>query len=156
MKVGCFISDVSSGGGNHLTKDFIINISRLQSNSTEIVLILSTNIFVDFIKKNNLKYKFFKINYIQKILFKFHRQEIFSFLLNFFFIKNPLERFVKKNKIDLLIFNSPSIYTLHARHIDYVASIWNTEIRQYKNFPEFQNGGFEHQEKLIKEISLIS
>ncbi len=60
MKVGCFISDVSSGGGNHLTKDFIINISRLQSNSIEIVLIVSTNIFKDFIDQKNFKYNFFK------------------------------------------------------------------------------------------------
>ncbi len=34
-----------------------------------------------------------------------------------------------------------------------MACIWNTEIRQYKNFPEFKNGAFEQQEKLIKEIT---
>ncbi len=153
MRVGCFISDVSSGGGNHLTKDFIINISRLQSNSIEIVLIVTTNIFQEYIKKKNLKYKFFQIKLMQKIFFKLHKQKTASKILNFFNIKNPLERFVVKNKIDLLIFNSPSIYTLYARRINYVASIWNTEIQQYKNFPEFKNGAFEQQEKLIKEIT---
>lgn len=153
MKVGCFISDVSSGGGNHLTKDFIINISRLQSNSIEIVLIVSTNIFKDFIDQKNFKYNFFKIDLMQKILFKLHKKNTVSKILNFFNIINPLERFVLKNKIDLLIFNSPSIYCLYARRINYVACIWNTEIRQYKNFPEFKNGAFEQQEKLIKEIT---
>lgn len=153
MKVGCFISDVSSGGGNHLTKDFIINISRLQSNSIEIVLIVSTNIFKDFIEKKNFKYNFFKVDLIQKILFKLHAKKTVSKILNFFKIINPLERFVLKNKIDLLIFNSPSIYCLYARRINYLACIWNTEIRQYKNFPEFKNGAFEQQEKLIKEIT---
>jgi hypothetical protein len=153
MKVGCFISDVSSGGGNHLTKDFIINISRLQSNSIEIVLIASTNIYKDFIKQKNFKYNFFKVDLMQKILFKLHTKKTVSKILNFFNIMNPLERFVLKNKIDLLIFNSPSIYSLYARRINYVACIWNTEIRQYKNFPEFKNGAFEQQEKLIKEIT---
>jgi len=154
MKVGFFLPSISFGGGNHLTKDFIENITRLQSDSVDIFLIISDDTYIDFLTKRNLRWVFFKKNLIDRIFFRLlFKMKILSKFLKFLCIKNPLEKFLKKNKIDLLIFNSADSHTLYSSNLNYVAAIWNTEIRQYKNFSEFKGGGFEYQEKIIKEIT---
>ena len=56
MNIGCFLSDVSTGGGNYLTKDFSKNIFKLNNYGFKITLITSTNIFNKFLDENNLKY----------------------------------------------------------------------------------------------------
>ena len=152
MKIGCFLPGISAGGGNHLTRNFIENIIKLRSESVDIFLIITDDIYIDFLTKKNLKWGFFKKSLIDKLFFKLIDIKILSKFFKFLCIKNPLEKFVKQNKIDLLIFNSPDLYTLLSSNLNYVASIWNTEIREYKNFSEFKNGGYKYQEKIIKEI----
>ena len=153
MKVGFFLPSISVGGGNHLTKDFIENITRLQSKTVDVFLIVSDDIYIDFLIKKNLWWIFFKKSLIDRIFLRLFKIKRLSKFLKLVCIKNPLEKFLEKNTIDLLIFNSPDFHTLYSSDLNYVASIWNTEIRQYKNSTEFKDGGFEYQEKIIKEIT---
>ena len=45
LNIGCFLSDVSTGGGYYLTKDFAKNILKLNSNDYKITLVTTTNIY---------------------------------------------------------------------------------------------------------------
>ena len=153
MKLGCFLSSISTGGGNHLTKNFIESITRLQSDSLDITLIVQDETYIDFLIKKKLKWAVLDQSWIDRLFFKFIKVEILHKFLKFLKIKNPFEKFIKKNGIDLLIFNSPEYHTIYSKNLNYVAAIWNTEIYQYKNFSEFRNGNFERQEKIIKEIT---
>ena len=71
----------------------------------------------------------------------------------FFSIKitNPFERFLKKNKIDFVIFSNPSFFSNYCENTDYAINIWNTEISNYAFFNEFKNGNYEFQNKIIKK-----
>ena len=70
----------------------------------------------------------------------------------FFRISLPIKNFCKKKKFDLIIFNSPSVYTLFCKNINFVASIWNTEIDDLKNFIEFDKKNFDYQKNIINKI----
>lgn len=70
---------------------------------------------------------------------------------------NPFEKFLRKNKIDLLVFNSLTYYVFYARNFNYVGTIWNTEIKKISFFPEFKkNSSFTWHDAIIREIVLYS
>ena len=64
-------------------------------------------------------------------------------------ILNPFQNFLKKNKIDLLIFVQPSFYSLYCDGVQFIMNIWNTEIKKYYNLKEFINGKYEYQNRII-------
>tara|TARA_B110000858_G_scaffold197360_1_gene258748 strand:+ start:7447 stop:8643 length:1197 start_codon:yes stop_codon:yes gene_type:complete len=152
MKIGCFLSDVSTGGGHYLTKDFAKNIFKLNDNEHQIILINSAKNLNIFLEKNNLRHLNLKFNYIDKFLLRFWNVNFIRFFFNFFGIRSPIKNFVKKHKFDLLIFNSPSAYILHCKNVKFIASIWNTEIDNFKRFIEFNKKNFNYQKTIINKI----
>ena len=132
LNIGCFLSDVSTGGGHYLTRDFARNILKLNSSDFKINLVTTTNIFNKYLKENNLEYIELKFNFWENFLIRFWKIRIIRFIFNFLRISSPIKNFVKKKKFDLIIFNSPSVYTLFCKNINFVASIWNTEIDDLK------------------------
>jgi hypothetical protein len=152
ISIGCFLSDVSTGGGHYLTKDFAKNILKLNNTDYKITLVTTTDTFNEYLKKNNLNYIELQFNFIEKFLLRFWKIKLTRFFFNFWGINSPVENFAKKKKFDLLIFNSPSVYVLLCRKINFVASIWNTEIDDLKNFTEFNKKNFNYQKNIINKI----
>jgi len=152
LNIGCFLSDVSTGGGHYLTKDFANNILKLDNSDYKITLVTTTNIFNEYLKKNNLDYLELKFDFIESLLLRFWKNKFTRSIFNFLKINSPIKNFVKRKNFDLLIFNSPSFYTLLCKDIDFVASIWNTEIDDLKNFIEFDKKNFDYQKNIIKKI----
>ncbi len=151
MNIGCFLSEVSTGGGNHLTKDFARNIVKLNNKGFKISLITSTKIYNDFLIRNKIKYKKLKFSFFEKFLVKLWKIVFLRVLLNFLSIKSPIKNFVKKNKFDLIVFNSPTTYIHMCRGINYIVCLWNTEIDDFKNFVEFNKSNYLYQKNIIKE-----
>ena len=152
LNIGCFLSDVSTGGGHYLTRDFARNILKLNSSDFKINLVTTTNIFNKYLKENNLEYIELKFNFWENFLIRFWKIRIIRFIFNFLRISSPIKNFVKKKKFDLIIFNSPSVYTLFCKNINFVASIWNTEIDDLKNFTEFNKKNFNYEKNIINVI----
>ena len=150
MNIGCFLSDVSTGGGNYLTKDFSKNIFKLNNYGYKITLITSTNIFNKFLDENNLKYIKLKFSFFENFILRLWKIKQLRKLLNFFKVTSPIKNFVKKNNFDLVVFNSPSSYIYYCKDINYIACLWNTEIDDLKNFVEFNKSNFSYQKSIIE------
>ena len=98
------------------------------------------------------KYILFKNTYLTKFILIISRLDFIKIVFKKFKLHNPFKRFLISKKIDLIIFNSPSNYVLYCEDLNYIANIWNTELRTFNNFPEFFNGNFNYQDKIIKSI----
>ena len=149
MRVAFFLSLDETGGGLNQTKGFLNNIAKIKIEH-EIYIITNNKKELDKINSNNIKSLQFKKNFLKKIYFLF----ILFILNNKFFsfkISNPFENFLKKNKIDFIIFSNPSFYSNYCKNIDYAINIWNTEIRNYAFFNEFKKGNYEFQNNIIKK-----
>ena len=150
MKIACFLSEVSTGGGNHLTKDFAKNIIKLNNKEFKISLITTTNIYNEFLNKNQIKYEKLNFSIFERFLIKLWKKIFFRDLLNFFKITSPIKNFAKKNNFVLIVFNSPTSYVHMCNDIDFVACLWNTEIDDFTNFIEFNKSNYFHQKNIIE------
>tara|TARA_B110000977_G_scaffold175638_1_gene230543 strand:- start:24118 stop:25329 length:1212 start_codon:yes stop_codon:yes gene_type:complete len=153
VRIGFFFDGDSEGGGIfQQTNGYLDKIINHQNEKYELTIIVNSAKISETLKKNNIKHLFFKITVFRRIIF---------FLLNFKFFQyfykkikktNPLEVFLKKKKISLLVFNSPSRYIFYTRNIHYVVNIWNTEIKNYNWFPEYiENSSYSNQSSIIEE-----
>ena len=124
MNIACFLSEVSTGGGNHLTKDFARNIIKLNNKDFKITLITTTEIYDDFLNKNEIKYTKLNFSLFDRFLVKLWKKVFYRNMLNFFGVTSPMKNFVKKNKFDLIVFNSPSSYILMCKEIDFITCLW--------------------------------
>lgn len=99
LNIGCFLSDVSTGGGHYLTKDFAKNILKLNSSDFKINLVTTTNIFNEYLKENNLEYFELKFNFLENFLIRFWKIRIIRSIFNFLSISSPIKNFVKKKNL---------------------------------------------------------
>lgn len=150
-----FFFDVDTDGGGILqqTRKYIDSTLKLEIDRNRIIIIVNSKKISFELSKNNIDHLFFnKKNFLIRLLFILYRISFFRFFFNKYNILNPFENYLKKNSIDLVIFNSPSYYIFYSKKINYIINIWNTEIKNYNFFPEFKKKlAYEHQNKIIKE-----
>ena len=148
MKIGFFISSSTVGGDYHQTLGLTNTINKVLKKNDEIVFLTDNKNNFDLLNSKEKKIYLFKRNLFDKIFFK-----ITVFINKFFFlkkkIKNPFELFLDKHQINLIIFTSPTYYSLYCNNIDFVISFWNTEIEKVKNYKEFRDGAYSYQKKII-------
>ena len=64
--------------------------------------------------------------------------------------KNKFEFFLKKNKVDLVIFTGPSQYSLYLENTDFIITIPDICHLENNEFPEWaKNGEFDRREEII-------
>lgn len=158
MKIGFFIDgDWEVGGIFQQKKENINKIIKYSSKKDELIIIVKSKKISQSLNKESIKHIYFKDSFLKRIFLFLYTFDFFQFFFTKFKISNPFEKFLKKNQIDLLVFNSPSNYIFYARNIHYVINIWNTEIKNYNFFPEFiKNASFKKQDLIIKEAVLYS
>lgn len=150
-----FFFDVDSDGGGILqqTRKYIDSVLKLEVDQKKILIIVNSKKISFELRKNNINHLFFNKNFFFiRLLFALNNFIFFRIFFNKYNILNPFENFIKKNCIDLVVFNSPSYYIFYCKKINYVINIWNTEIKNNNFFPEFKiNLAYEHQNRIIKE-----
>ena len=151
MKTGFFLASVSSGGGFYQTVNFALSINKLAKDN-DIHFITDNSKIKKILEQNNIPSLYFKKTLLKTFIFRLINIKFIKKFFNKFSIKNPLEKFLIDNKIDFLIFNSPSIYILYSEKINYVSSIWNSEIKTFKEFKEFLKGNYDYQNNIIQSI----
>ncbi len=154
MKIAVNFENVPQDGGayheNILLSDVFKNFEK---DEFKILYIVSNKKVEEILEKRGLKTIFFKKDFffrIQNFLYKFM---FFKILLNKFKIINNFEKFVKKNKIDLLIFNNPSEMSLHSNNLMYVIVFYELQHLKYNFFPEYKSyHNFDLREIVIKNF----
>ncbi len=150
MKVAFFLSGLGAGGIYNQTKGLFNLIKNLELNKNDQVCIItdenniSLNLGID-----DLEIIFFKKTFLNRIMFRLVEIIKKNRLISREFILNPFQKFLKRNKIDLLIFSQPSFYSLYCDGVQFIINIWNTEIKKYYNLKEFITGNYEYQNRII-------
>lgn len=152
MVVGFFLSSESSGGGYNQNLSFLSMFKDNKFENYQIKIFTDNYNLSKFLKSNNIEFIYFNKNFFNLFIFKLFN---FLFIKKIFIklnIKNPFLKLLTLHNVDLIIFNSPSYYVNYCDEINYVSSIWNTEVRTFNNFREFVGHNFNYQDNLIKKI----
>ena len=119
----------------------------------DIIYIVSNKKIKEILENRGLKTIFFKKNVIFRIQNFFYKFLILKFFLNKLKIKNIFEKFIKKNKVDLVIFNNPSEMSLHAYNLMYVIVFYELQHLKYNFFPEYKSyHDFDMREIIIQNF----
>ena len=154
MKIAVNFENLPKDGGafheNILLTDVFKQFNNLKYT---IVYIVSDKKVEKILKERNLETIFFKKNIIfriQNILYKFL---FFKFVLDKLRIVNVFEKFIKKNQIDLVVFNNPSEMSLLAFNLMYAIVFYELQHLKYNFFPEYKAyHNFDLREIIIKNF----
>ena len=157
MKIAVNFENLPKDGGafheNILLTDVFKQFNNLKYT---IVYIVSDKKVEKILKERNLETIFFKKNIIfriQNILYKFL---FFKFILDKLRIVNVFEKFIKKNQIDLVVFNNPSEMSLLAFNLMYAIVFYELQHLKYNFFPEYKAyHNFDLREIIIKNFLQI-
>ena len=155
MQIGFFFDGASEVGGIfQQTKAYIKKINNRSNNKKDkFIIIVNSKKTSKLLKKENIKHLFFNKSIVRRIFLFLFTIRFFEYFYLKFKILNPFEKFLRRNKIDLIVFNSPSYYVFYTRNVHYVANIWNTEIKNLNFFPEFlENSNYTKHDAIIKEV----
>ena len=151
MKIA-IVADVliNSGGGLHMAMTAFNNFRKINNPNFEIVFV-STNkdLSVLLSKKLNLKTTLFdKNDILNKILLKLHNFSFVNYLSIKYDFHNIFEKFLKKNKIDLIFFLSPSSLVSLCDKTNFIYTIWEFQHKFTPFFPEYKSNSIENKDAL--------
>ena len=139
MKIAINFENLPEDGGAYHENILLTDVFKSFENSKyDIHYIVSNKKVEKILKGKNLKTIFFKKNLIFRIQNFLYKFKFFKFILDKFRIQNNYEKFVKNNKIDLLIFNNPSEMSLLAFNLMYVIVFYELQHLKYNFFPEYK------------------
>ena len=139
MKIAINFENLPEDGGAYHENILLTDVFKSFDNSKyDIHYIVSNKKVEKILKGKNLKTIFFKKNLIFRIQNFLYKFKFFKFILEKFKIQNNYEKFVKNNKIDLLIFNNPSEMSLLAFNLMYVIVFYELQHLKYNFFPEYK------------------
>lgn len=162
MKIGILIdTETLTGGGSNFINQEISVLKSLEEK-------LDGKIIFNYIFTDKENYDNFKtslqntvyfnrkslINRVSLLLNKIDilRKYIFKLNLNSFYC------LYKKNKLDFLIFISPSDLVYFCRYIDFVSTVWEIQYKNYPSLQEYKNiyHDIKERDNISKFISLYS
>jgi glycosyltransferase involved in cell wall biosynthesis len=141
--VGYIFECSPSNGGNFQTEiSTAIRLKNLNIDNIEFKFFSTNKKNLLILQKYDFNIKYFKkkrINLIIIQLYNFLTNNFLKRLLNFFFKIKTLEKFLIKESIDLVHFNSMSENGLLLNKIDYGVTFWDMAHLEYTLFPESKN-----------------
>ena len=154
MKIAINFENLPEDGGAYHENILLTDVFKSFDNSKyDIHYIVSNKKVEKILKGKNLKTIFFKKNLIFRIQNFLYKFKFFKFILDKFRIQNNFEKFIKKNNIDLLIFNNPSEMSLLAYNLMYVIVFYELQHLKYNFFPEYKAyHNFDLREIIIKNF----
>ena len=148
----------NGGGSYHQSKKIFKILSEFKGFKFKLLTINSQK---KISKKYDDKKIYYEINFIDQLFFLFYSSKLIKSLLKKFNIKSRFEKFIKKNKIDLVFFLGCSRLSLFCNNIDYVTYIYEFHHLSRPDLPEYKGwSDFDFREELLdtnikKSISLI-
>jgi len=143
ITVGYIFENSPSNGGNFQTEiSTAIRLKNLNIDNIEFKFFSTNEKNLAILQKYNFNIKYFKkrrINLSIIQLYNFVTNNFLKSLLNFFFKIQSLEKYLIKELIDLVHFNSMSPNALLLNKIDYGVSFWDMAHLEHTMFPESRN-----------------
>tara|TARA_B100000767_G_scaffold43302_1_gene37253 strand:+ start:382 stop:1569 length:1188 start_codon:yes stop_codon:yes gene_type:complete len=158
MKIAIIGEQNTKGGGSYHQS---LKTYKLLSSIEEFKFcFLNINSKITSKEKNNLSINY-NINLVDRLFFLFNSSKIFKSLLKKFKIQNKFEIFIKKEKIDLILFLGCSRLADFCDKINYVTYVYEFHHIFRPDLPEYKEWtDFDFRESLLntsirKSISLI-
>ena len=158
MKIALIGEHNRKGGGSYhqskKTYELLSSIKGFQFS----LLTIGPN---DKTDKTDRSYIYYDPSFIDQLFFLFYSSGILKSFLKKFKIQNKFEKFIKKNKIDLIIYLGVSRFSIFCDKIDYITYIYEFHHLFCPNLPEYKSwSDFDFRENLTKtnvkkSISLI-
>jgi len=150
--------DRKGGGSYHQSKKIFKILSKFKDFKFKLLTINSQKKISKINDDNKIYYE---INFIDQFFFLFYSSKLIKSILKKFNIKSRFEKFLKKNKIDLIFFLGCSRLSLFCNNINYVTYIYEFHHLSRPDLPEYKGwSDFDFREELLetnikKSLSLI-
>lgn len=162
MKIGILIdTNIDTGGGSNFISEEISIIKELENklnNKVNFVYIFTNKKNQIFFKQKIKSTLFFdKKNLINRFsLFLNKIDNLRKFVLKFKI--NTFQNFISDNRIDFLIFLSPSNLVFCCRFINFVSTVWEIQYKNYPSLIEYKNihNDIKERDDISKFVSLYS
>ena len=151
LKIAVFVKQVPEDGGGFQYELTLCSILQEKFNNLEITYLSSDERVIAGFAKFGILVKLIKVSILDKI----HKVLSENFYISKAIIKlgfkySTLEKYLIKNKTDLVYFLSPNIISSYLSELNYIMTIWDLCHRDHFEFPEVRNNHeFETREKFL-------
>ena len=154
MKTAFFIEGNSKNpGGYNQVLNSVVFLNYFFGNKDNYIFITNDEKLKKELNKIGVKSEIYKKNIIEKFLdYIFGLKFLINFLI-YFNLKHSIAKFLKKKKIKLIFFLSPSIYATFCDDINFVINIWDVDHKKNSPFPEHKKDYiYEKRENYLKIV----
>jgi len=154
MNIAFFIEgSPNNPGGYNQTLNSVKFLSNSYNQKDNLIFIVNNNTLNKELKKKGINSTLFEKNFINKFSdYLFGFSFIFKNLFNLNF-QHSFAKFLKKKKIDLVIFLGPSELALFCGDTNFVLNIWDLDHKKNSPYPEHKtNHVFEKKEEFLKIV----
>ena len=154
MKTAFFIEGNSKNpGGYNQVLNSAVFLNYFFGNKDNYIFITNDEKLKKELNKIGVKSEIYKKNIIEKFLdYIFGLKFLINFLI-YFNLKHSFAKFLKKKKIKLIFFLSPSIYATFCDDINFVINIWDVDHKKNSPFPEHKKDYvYEKRENFLKIV----
>ena len=154
MKTAFFIEGNSKNpGGYNQVLNSVVFLNHFFGNKDNYIFITNDEKLRKELNKLGVKSEIYKKNIIEKFLdYIFGLQFLINFLI-YFNLKHSFAKFLKKKKVELIFFLSPSIYATFCDDINFVINIWDVDHKKNSPFPEHKKDYiYEKRENYLKIV----
>lgn len=153
MKIAVIFDSRSKGGGGYFQSlNSALMLKKLQNNKINLSFITPDKETFIKLKNEQLDTILFSKVLLTKIFYQLNQINFFLILFNFFKIKNPFVKLLKKNNFDLIIFLGPSWFIKLCDEFNFVSSIYDVNFKLDNYFPEYDSSSlFESKNLIVKK-----
>jgi len=154
MNIAFFIEgNPNNPGGYNQTLNSVNFLSNSYNQKDNLIFIANNNALNKELKKKGINSTLYEKNFINK---SFDYLFGISFILKTLIklnLQHSFAKFLKKKKIDLIIFLGPSELALFCGDINFVLNIWDLDHKKNSPYPEHKkNHIFEKKEEFLKIV----
>jgi len=155
-KIAIFIDTSENSGGAYQESLYLIeNINNLNNDELDIMVVSTSKSLVENFKKNNFPAYYFSMNAFERYVGFLRNYGTFvRRFKKYFFFNNKLEKFLKKNSIDLVYFTNPSPYSLYLEDTDFIITVPDVSHREEIEFPEWAKSDFQWKEEILSKSTI--
>ena len=137
-----FDQEIFSGGGYQQSLNAALLAKDLSNNMVNIKFFTTKKKYLNTLMNLGIEAKFINLSIFNKLIIflkSSQRYKFFGLIISIFFFESILEKKLKKYKIDIIYFLSPSVLAFDLDKLNYIYTIWDISHRDDNEFPEVRS-----------------